>query len=72
MRYTAMIIGFVLATVTAVGAAEPDRPNSAEFRLNDLVKTKAIYGAVFGCARTDTVPPGVSVADRTIGDRRET
>ena len=55
MRYTAMIVGFLFATLTAVGAAEPDRPNNVPFTLNDLVKTKTFYGAVRGWMCADHV-----------------
>lgn len=61
MRYTAMIVGFLLATVTAVGAAEPDRPASVAVTLDGLVNTSTIYHAVFGC--TGTVQRHASIAD---------
>lgn len=48
MRYTAMIVGFLLATLTAVGAAEPDRPDHVAFTVHDLVKTKTFHSTVFG------------------------
>ena len=61
MRYTAMIVGFLFATLTAVGAAEPDRSNGAELGLNDLVKSDTIYKAVSGCAHT--IETGANIAD---------
>jgi hypothetical protein len=56
-----MIVGFLLATVTAVGAAEPDRPASVAVTLDGLVNTSTIYHAVFGC--TGTVQRHASIAD---------
>src|SRR5258708_28310293 len=67
MRYTAMIVGFLLATLTAVGAAEPDRPDYVEFTVHDLVKTKMFYSAVFGWAFNDYGPTYASFNDGRIG-----
>jgi predicted enzyme related to lactoylglutathione lyase len=48
MRYTAMIVGFLLATLTQVGAAEIGQSDYVEFTVHDLATTKAFYSAVFG------------------------
>jgi predicted enzyme related to lactoylglutathione lyase len=60
VRYTAMIVGFLLATLTAVGAAEPDRPDFVEFTVHDLVKSKTFYGAVFGWTFAEPGPTSPS------------
>ena len=55
MRYTAMIVGFLFATLTAVGAAEPDRPDNMEFKLDGLVTTRTLCGAVIDWASADQI-----------------
>jgi len=67
MRYTAMIVGFLLATVTAVGAAEIGQPDYVEFTVHDLARTKTFYSAVFGWTFADYGPSYASFDDGKIG-----
>jgi len=67
MKYTAMIVGFLLATLTAVGAAEIGQPDYVEFKVHDLARTKTFYGAVFGWTFADYGPTYASFDDGKIG-----
>ena len=63
MRYTAMIIGFVLATVTAVGAAEPDGASGVAFGLGDLAKAETPFTQGFDCVCAGTAQTLAQFAD---------
>ena len=63
MRYTAMIIGFLFATLTAVGAAEPEQPDQAAFTFDELVQTRIFYSAIRGWVCSDKVRIPARVAD---------
>jgi predicted enzyme related to lactoylglutathione lyase len=43
-----MIVGFLLATLTQVGAAEIGQSDYVEFTVHDLAKTKTFFNAIFG------------------------
>ncbi len=63
MRYTAMIVGFLLATLTQVGAAEIGQPDYVEFSVHDLARAKTFYSAVFGWTFVDYGPTRASLDD---------
>ncbi len=67
MKYTAMIMGLLLATLTAVGAAERAQPDFVEFIVHDITKSKAFYGAVFDWTFTDYGPGFASFDDGRMG-----
>ena len=67
MRYTAMIVGFLLATLTQVGAAEIGQSDYVEFTVHDLATTKTFYSAVFGWTFADYGPTYTSFDDGKIG-----
>ena len=67
MRYTAMIVGFLLATLTQVGAAEIGQSDYVEFNVHDLARTKTFYSAVFGWSFADYGPTHASFDDGKIG-----
>jgi len=66
MRYTAMIVGFVLATLTAVGAAERSPLDYVEFTVHDITRSKAFYATLFGWTFTDYGPSYASFDDGRI------
>lgn len=59
MRYTAMIVGFLLATLTAVGATETGQPDYVAFKVHDLAGTKT-FAAIFGWTLADAEPSHTS------------
>jgi predicted enzyme related to lactoylglutathione lyase len=67
MRYTAMIVGFLLATLTQVGAAEIGQSDYVEFSVQGLTRTKMFYSAVFGWTFADYGPTYASFDDGKIG-----
>ena len=67
MRYTAMIVGFLLATLTQVGAAEIGQSDYVEFTVHDLARTKTFYSEVFGWSFSDYGPTYASCDDGKIG-----
>jgi hypothetical protein len=66
MRYTAMIVGFLLATLTTVGAAETDQPDHVAFKVRDLAGTKT-FAAIFGWTLANTGPDGTSFDGTELG-----
>ena len=66
MRYTAMIVGFLLATLTAVGAAERSPADYIEFTVHDIARSKAFYASLFGWTFTDYGPGYASFDDGRI------
>jgi predicted enzyme related to lactoylglutathione lyase len=62
-----MIVGFLLATLTQVGAAEIGQSDYVEFRVHDLARTKTFYSAVFGWTFADFGPTYASFDDGKIG-----
>ena len=67
MKYTAMIVGFLLATLTQVGAAEIGQSDYVEFTVHDLARTKTFYSEVFGWSFADYGPTYASFDDGKIG-----
>jgi predicted enzyme related to lactoylglutathione lyase len=62
-----MIVGFLLATLTTVGAAEPGQSDYVEFTVHDIAKAKTFYSAVLGWAFADDGPIYASFDDGKIG-----
>jgi len=62
-----MIVGFLLATLTQVGAAEIGQSDYVEFTVHHLAKTKTFYSAVFGWTFADYGPTYASFDDGKIG-----